>query len=46
MKCHVSRQTLLRYPDLTHPFNIHSDASDLQLGAVILQKGKPIAYYL
>ncbi len=45
IKHHVSRQTLLTYPDFATPFNIHTDASDIQLGAVIAQAGKPIAYY-
>ena len=41
----VSRETLLSYPDFNEPFEIHTDASKLQLGAVISQKGKPVAFY-
>ena len=41
----VSRETLLSYPNFNEPFDIHTDASKLQLGAVISQKGKPIAFY-
>ena len=41
----VSRETLLSYPDINEPFEIHTDASKLQLGAVISQKGKPVAFY-
>ena len=37
--------TLLPYPDFNENFKIHTDASDLKLGAVILWKGKPIAFY-
>ena len=41
----MARDTLLTYPDSNENFKIHTDASDLKLGAVILQKGKPIAFY-
>ena len=37
--------TLLTYPDFNETFKIHTDASVLQLGAVISQKGKQIAFY-
>ena len=36
---------LLAYPDFSKTFEIHTDASDYQLGAVISQEGKPIAFY-
>ena len=41
----ISRQVLLAYPDFSKEFVIHTDASHLQLGAVISQDGKPIAFY-
>ena len=41
----IGREVLLGYPDFNAPFEIHTDASKLQLGAVISQKGKPIAFY-
>jgi hypothetical protein len=45
MKRIISRETLLVYPDFTKPFVIHTDASHTQLGAVISQNDKPIAFY-
>jgi hypothetical protein len=45
MKHIISRETLLFYPDFTKPFVIHTDASHTQLGAVISQNDKPIAFY-
>jgi hypothetical protein len=45
IKCIIERETLLVYPDFNMPFNIHTDASHLQLGAVIFQDNKPIAFY-
>ena len=45
MKKIVSRETLLAYPNFSEPFEIHTDASDTQLGVVISQHGKPIAFY-
>ena len=41
----ITRETLLSYPDFNSPFNIHTDASDLQLGAIISQNNKPVAFY-
>jgi hypothetical protein len=45
IKCVIGRETLLAYPDFNAPFHIHTDASKTQIGAVISQKGKPIAFY-
>ena len=36
---------LSTYPDFNETFIIHTDASAFQLVAVIIQKGKPIAFY-
>jgi RNase H-like domain found in reverse transcriptase len=41
----ISKETLLAYPDFDKPFVIHTDASHTQLGAVISQNNKPIAFY-
>jgi hypothetical protein len=45
MKKLISKQVLLAFPDFTKPFIIHTDASHTQLGAVISQDDKPIAFY-
>ena len=45
IKKNISREVLLAYPDFTQIFDIHTDASKIQLGAVISQNGKPIAFY-
>ena len=39
------RDNLLTYTDFDETFKIHTDDSALQLGAVIIQKGKPISLY-
>jgi len=45
MKRVLAREVLLAYPNFNETFEIHTDASHTQLGAVIAQKGKPIAFY-
>ena len=45
MKKLVSRENLHSYPNFKAPFEIHTDASKLQLGSVISHKGKLIAFY-
>ena len=45
IKMVLSKETLLRYPDFSKEFKIHTDASQLQIGVVIAQEGKPIAFY-
>ena len=45
MKKVISRETLLVYPQFDKEFVIHTDASHTQLGAVISQDGRPIAFY-
>jgi hypothetical protein len=45
LKAIVSQDVLLRYPDYTEPFDIYVDASEYQMGAIIKQKGKPLAFW-
>lgn len=45
MKKVIAKETLLAFPDFTKPFEIHTDASKIQLGACISQDNKPIAFY-
>ena len=42
----VARDTLLTYPYLNEIFKIHTNASTFQLGAVIIQKVKTVAFYI
>ena len=45
MKAIICADAINVYPDLNKPFHIYTDASDLQLGAAIIQENRPIAYY-
>ena len=40
----ISAEVMLTFPDFNSCFHIYTDASDLQLGAVIMQNNKPIAF--
>ncbi|KAG7369920.1 reverse transcriptase RNA-dependent DNA polymerase [Nitzschia inconspicua] len=44
MKAIVARDALLAYLDNMQPYDVKTDTSNYQLGAVIKQKGRPIAY--
>jgi hypothetical protein len=41
----IETEVFLAYPDIDKPFHIYTDAADHQLGAVIMQDKKPIAFY-
>ena len=45
IKSIIAQDILLSYPDHNLPFEIHTDASDYQLGSVIKQNKKPVAYF-
>ena len=41
----IAKEIVLAYPDFLKPFEIYTDASSTQLGAVITQDNKPIAFF-
>ena len=45
MKAIITADAMNAFPDYTIPFEVYTDASDFQLGAAIIQRQKPIAYY-
>jgi hypothetical protein len=45
LKCLLAKQTVLAYPNFTIPFEIYTDASNKQIGSVIQQSGRPLAFY-
>jgi hypothetical protein len=45
LKASIAKETVLAYPDFSKPFEIYMDASATQLGAVITQDNRPIAFF-
>jgi RNase H-like domain found in reverse transcriptase/Integrase zinc binding domain/Reverse transcriptase (RNA-dependent DNA polymerase) len=45
MKRIVSQEVLLSFPDYTQPFEIYTDASDKQMGAILKQGDKTLAFF-
>jgi hypothetical protein len=45
VKAAIAKETVLAYPDFSKPIEIYTDASSTQLGAVITQDNRPIAFF-
>jgi hypothetical protein len=45
IKATIAREVVLVYPDYSKVFEIYTDASSKQLGAVITQENRPIAFF-
>jgi hypothetical protein len=45
VKSTITKEVALAYPDFTKPFEIYTDASTIQLGAVITQENRPIELF-
>ena len=41
----LKKEAVLVYPDFKKTFDLYTDVSDLQLGATLVQEGKPIGFY-
>jgi len=44
VKIYHRKEVVMAYPCFSKPFEIYTDASTLQLGAVITQENRPIAF--
>ncbi len=45
IKATIAKEVVLAYPDFTKPFKIYTDASTMQLGSVITQGNRPLAFF-
>lgn len=45
LKAAIAKQVVLAYPDFSKPFEIYTDASQHQLGSVIMQSDRILAFY-
>ena len=45
VKATIAKETVLAYPDFSKPFEVFTDVSSMQLGAVITQDNRPIAFF-
>jgi hypothetical protein len=45
LKNSLAREVVLAYPDFLVPFEIYTNTSKYQIGSIITQKDKPLAFY-
>ena len=45
-KAMLCKHAMLAYPDFEKPFDLYTDASNLQLGATLVQERNPIGFYI
>jgi hypothetical protein len=45
VKAAIAKETVLAYPEFLKPFEIYTDTYSTQLGAVITQDNRPIAFF-
>jgi hypothetical protein len=45
VKAAIAEEIVLAYPDFLKPFEIYTDTSSTQLGAMITQDNRPIAFF-
>ena len=41
----IANEAMLAHPDFSKPFDVHADSITYQLGGVVSQEGKPIAFF-
>ena len=45
VKTTIARDVVLAYPDYSEKFEIYTDASNSQIGSVITQRNRPLAFF-
>jgi len=45
MKDIIAQDIMLTYPQFDKPFHVYTDASELQIGSVIMQDSKPLGFF-